>query len=43
VAFHPSPAALLPVLVPSSYTSHPAPKKEVIMGRPGTGKTAAGG
>ncbi|XP_035868706.1 protein capicua homolog isoform X5 [Phyllostomus discolor] len=36
VAFHPSPAALLPVLVPSSYTSHPAPKKEVIMGRPGT-------
>ncbi|XP_051063444.1 protein capicua homolog isoform X8 [Phodopus roborovskii] len=36
VAFHPSPAALLPVLVPSSYPSHPAPKKEVIMGRPGT-------
>ncbi|XP_016047975.1 protein capicua homolog isoform X5 [Erinaceus europaeus] len=36
VAFHPSPAALLPVLVPSSYTGHPAPKKEVIMGRPGT-------
>ncbi|XP_049643089.1 protein capicua homolog isoform X1 [Suncus etruscus] len=36
VAFHPSPAALLPVLVPSSYASHPAPKKEVIMGRPGT-------
>ncbi|XP_010621611.1 protein capicua homolog isoform X3 [Fukomys damarensis] len=36
VAFHPSPAALLPVLVPSTYTSHPAPKKEVIMGRPGT-------
>lgn len=42
VAFHPSPAALLPVLVPSSYTSHPAPKKEVIMGRPGTGKRAGG-
>ncbi|XP_074075484.1 protein capicua homolog isoform X3 [Macrotis lagotis] len=36
VAFHPSPAALLPVLVPSSYPGHPAPKKEVIMGRPGT-------
>ncbi|XP_060222385.1 protein capicua homolog isoform X5 [Meriones unguiculatus] len=36
VAFHPSPAALLPVLVPSSYPSHPAPRKEVIMGRPGT-------
>lgn len=38
VAFHPSPAALLPVIVPSEYTSHPAPKKEIIMGRPGTGK-----
>ncbi|XP_051845461.1 protein capicua homolog isoform X2 [Antechinus flavipes] len=36
VAFHPSPTALLPVLVPSSYPGHPAPKKEVIMGRPGT-------
>ncbi|XP_063292909.1 protein capicua homolog isoform X1 [Pelobates fuscus] len=36
VAFHPSPAALLPVIVPSDYTSHPAPKKEIIMGRPGT-------
>lgn len=42
VAFHPSPAALLPVLVPSSYPSHPAPKKEVIMGRPGTGKRVGG-
>ncbi|XP_075437442.1 protein capicua homolog [Ascaphus truei] len=38
VAFHPSPAALLPVIVPSDYSSHPAPKKEIIMGRPGTGK-----
>lgn len=38
VAFHPSPAALLPVIVPGEYTSHPAPKKEIIMGRPGTGK-----
>ncbi|KAM6428562.1 protein capicua homolog isoform 1-T4 [Liasis olivaceus] len=36
VAFHPSPAALLPLLVPGEYTSHPAPKKEIIMGRPGT-------
>ncbi|XP_048355983.1 protein capicua homolog isoform X1 [Sphaerodactylus townsendi] len=36
VAFHPSPAALLPVIVPGEYTSHPAPKKEIIMGRPGT-------
>ncbi|KAM4703038.1 protein capicua homolog [Rhinophrynus dorsalis] len=36
VAFHPSPAALLPVIVPSDYASHPAPKKEIIMGRPGT-------
>lgn len=42
VAFHPSPAALLPVLVPSGYASHPAPKKEVIMGRPGTGKRCSG-
>lgn len=38
VAFHPSPAALLPLLVPGEYTSHPTPKKEIIMGRPGTGK-----
>ncbi|XP_053546917.1 protein capicua homolog isoform X2 [Bombina bombina] len=36
VAFHPSPAALLPVIVPSDYASHPVPKKEIIMGRPGT-------
>ncbi|KAM9299670.1 protein capicua homolog [Gastrophryne carolinensis] len=36
VAFHPSPAALLPLIVPSDYSSHPAPKKEIIMGRPGT-------
>ncbi|XP_068097601.1 protein capicua homolog isoform X2 [Hyperolius riggenbachi] len=36
VAFHPSPAALLPVIVPNDYSSHPAPKKEIIMGRPGT-------
>ncbi|XP_041427504.1 protein capicua homolog isoform X4 [Xenopus laevis] len=36
VAFHPSPAALLPVIVPTDYSSHPVPKKEIIMGRPGT-------
>nr|XP_020663604.1 protein capicua homolog isoform X2 [Pogona vitticeps] len=36
VAFHPSPAALLPVIVPGEYSGHPAPKKEIIMGRPGT-------
>ncbi|XP_074836713.1 protein capicua homolog isoform X3 [Carettochelys insculpta] len=36
VAFHPSPAALLPVIVPSDYPGPPAPKKEIIMGRPGT-------
>ncbi|XP_075047128.1 protein capicua homolog isoform X2 [Mixophyes fleayi] len=36
LAFHPSPAALLPVIVPSDYNSHPAPKKEIIIGRPGT-------
>ncbi|XP_067874819.1 protein capicua homolog [Heterodontus francisci] len=39
VAFHPSPAALLPVIVPSQLGefNHPAPKKEIIMARPGTG------
>ncbi|XP_043539243.1 protein capicua homolog [Chiloscyllium plagiosum] len=39
VACHPSPAALLPVIVPSPIGDfqHPAPKKEVIMARPGTG------
>ncbi|XP_051901336.1 protein capicua homolog [Pristis pectinata] len=38
LAFHPSPAALLPVIVPSQdgEFSHPAPKKEIIMARPGT-------
>ncbi|XP_044846983.1 protein capicua homolog isoform X2 [Mauremys mutica] len=36
VAFHPSPAALLPVIVPNDYSGPPAPKKEIIMGRPGT-------
>uniref|UniRef100_A0A8C8SJ44 Protein capicua homolog n=1 Tax=Pelusios castaneus TaxID=367368 RepID=A0A8C8SJ44_9SAUR len=36
VAFHPSPAALLPVIVPNDYPGPPAPKKEIIMGRPGT-------
>lgn len=36
VAFHPSPAALLPVIVPHDYPGPPAPKKEIIMGRPGT-------
>uniref|UniRef100_UPI00398F5D37 protein capicua homolog n=1 Tax=Pristiophorus japonicus TaxID=55135 RepID=UPI00398F5D37 len=38
LAFHPSPAALLPVIVPSQLGefNHPAPKKEIIMARPGT-------
>ncbi|XP_041081649.1 protein capicua homolog [Polyodon spathula] len=35
VPFHPTPTALLPVIVPSEL-SHPAPRKEIIMGRPGT-------
>ncbi|XP_038668987.1 protein capicua homolog [Scyliorhinus canicula] len=45
VAFHPSPAALLPVIVPSQLGefNHPAPKKEVIMARPGTGVNREGG
>ncbi|XP_025051209.1 protein capicua homolog [Alligator sinensis] len=36
VAFHPSPAALLPVIVPGDYIGPPAPRKDIIMGRPGT-------
>ncbi|XP_059575175.1 protein capicua homolog isoform X3 [Alligator mississippiensis] len=36
VAFHPSPAALLPVIVPGDYVGPPAPRKDIIMGRPGT-------
>ncbi|XP_051776903.1 protein capicua homolog [Erpetoichthys calabaricus] len=33
--YHPAPTALLPVIVPSEF-SHPVPRKDIIMGRPGT-------
>lgn len=36
VACHPSPTALLPLILPAE-SPHPAPRKEIIMGRPGTG------
>lgn len=38
VACHPSPTALLPLILPAE-SPHPAPRKDIIMGRPGTGKT----
>ncbi|KAM9776721.1 protein capicua homolog isoform 1-T1 [Syngnathus typhle] len=34
VACHPTPTALLPLILPAE--SHPAPRKQIIMGRPGT-------
>lgn len=37
VPCHPAPTALLPLLLPAE-TLHPAPCKDIIMGRPGTGK-----
>lgn len=37
VACHPTPTALLPLILPAE-SPHPAPRKEIIMGRPGTGK-----
>lgn len=37
VACHPSPTALLPLILPAE-SPHPAPRKDIIMGRPGTGK-----
>lgn len=36
VACHPSPTALLPLILPAE-SPHPAPRKDIIMGRPGTG------
>ncbi|XP_069769154.1 LOW QUALITY PROTEIN: protein capicua homolog [Narcine bancroftii] len=38
LAFHPTPASLLPLIVPSQdgELGHPVPKKEIIMARPGT-------
>lgn len=38
VPCHPAPTALLPLLLPAE-TLHPVPCKDIIMGRPGTGKT----
>ncbi|XP_034030313.1 protein capicua homolog isoform X2 [Thalassophryne amazonica] len=35
VPCHPSPTALLPLILPAE-SLHPAPRKEIIMGRPGT-------
>ncbi|XP_061616218.1 protein capicua homolog isoform X2 [Phyllopteryx taeniolatus] len=35
VACHPTPTALLPLILPAE-SSHPAPRKQIIMGRPGT-------
>ncbi|XP_067093832.1 protein capicua homolog isoform X2 [Osmerus mordax] len=35
LACHPSPTALLPLLLPAE-NPHPAPRKDIIMGRPGT-------
>ncbi len=37
VAFHPSPTALLPLILPAE-SPHPAPRKDIIIGRPGTGE-----
>ncbi|KAK5621181.1 hypothetical protein CRENBAI_012631 [Crenichthys baileyi] len=38
VPCHPSPTALLPLILPAE-SLHPAPRKDIIMGRPGTGET----
>lgn len=37
VACHPTPTSLLPLILPAE-SPHPAPRKQIIMGRPGTGK-----
>lgn len=41
VACHPTPTALLPLILPAE-SPHPAPRKQIIMGRPGTGKEERG-
>ncbi len=41
VACHPTPTALLPLILPAE-SPHPAPRKQIIMGRPGTGKDGWG-
>lgn len=38
VPCHPSPTALLPLILPAE-SLHPVPRKEIIMGRPGTGES----
>ncbi|KAG7270611.1 hypothetical protein CRUP_033220 [Coryphaenoides rupestris] len=37
VPCHPSPTALLPLILPAE-NPHPAPRKDIIIGRPGTGR-----
>lgn len=37
MACHPSPTALLPLILPAE-SPHPAPRKDIIMARPGTGE-----
>lgn len=37
VPCHPSPTALLPLILPTE-SLHPVPRKDIIMGRPGTGE-----
>lgn len=41
VACHPTPTALLPLILPAE-SPHPVPRKQIIMGRPGTGKDGPG-
>lgn len=38
VPCHPSPTALLPLILPAE-SLHPVPRKDIIMGRPGTGES----
>jgi len=38
VPCHPSPTALLPLILPAENL-HPAPRKDIIIGRPGTGES----
>lgn len=40
VPCHPSPTALLPLILPAE-SLHPVPRKDIIMGRPGTGENCS--
>lgn len=40
VPCHPSPTALLPLILPAD-SLHPVPRKDIIMGRPGTGESCS--